>query len=442
MTLRISKKALARMSHVRPTQRSHQVRCAGMRLAAVWLAVAAILHSTSQQGCAQVWFSTDYLYWNNHPSSDWLYVVTHTKDSEDNPLTLGLIHSSDAAPGFQSGYRFNLGTGLGAFEVEGSFLDFNGWSATEFRQLPAPLSLDGEFTSEVVFPADSHSLAFPSGIGFAAGSAGESFEAELLAEQADVIVSYASDLRDLQLNCGSNRDRHWLRWGIGYRHLKVSSSGRLSLSGTFDARNTVVPPDPDPPASSADTPPDNPADNNGLSHDALIAAGFTNVISPDGFDAIDATTSKSDTVAMLFDGRAVNQLDGLQVTGGVRTAWSDILWFDGLLRLGAFHNQIAGATSERLIGSGEDDSVYRRALDDRKSSVAFAVNPALQAVLSLTDHVTINAGYEVLYLWGVGVGPDQIGRMGVSAAASSTYVLDRNGEFVAHGGSIGLEIRW
>ncbi len=93
-------------------------------------------------------------------------------------------------------------------------------------------------------------------------------------------------------------------------------------------------------------------------------------------------------------------------------------------------------------GSGADDGVYQRVFNEKSSKVSFGFNPGLRALVHLTDYVSLTAGYEILLLTGIALAPDQIGNIQTNLLGTQTYSTDASGVFFAHGGNVGLEIRW
>lgn len=383
----------------------------------------------TRSASAQMWAEADYLFWNRVNTSDRSFLNG-----------VGGMDSGDLDLGYTSGYRLILGGGIGNYEVEGSFLRIDEWSDDRFGTLANPLAFDDTRNNALVFPGGPASvLAFRNSL-FAAATqslaADETNESEFLAAGAASRMSYQSSLRDVQANFGRHRDLGWWRWSIGYRGIKVNEVAGFGVAGPFNALDIDDAEGPAGPGIGVNEP------NDGLSDAALVAAGFTNVRgAADGFDAVSAT-GDTDIVAAIFGGSAANRLNGVQIGGAARLAPINEVMFEGFLKLGLFHNHIDGAVNEIVAGSGDDDSVYVRRFSQTKDKASVGANFGVRALLNVTDYLTLTAGYEALVLSGIALGPDQIGRLQTNVLGATSYALDSSGVFIAHGGSVGLEVRW
>lgn len=386
-----------------------------------WLiTIAFAANLAARPAAAQMWFEADYLFWDRNNSSDQPYIT-------------GGAGSGDADFGFENGYRLILGGGLGNYELEGSYLSIGNWTGSGSSTQALPLAFDGTSGNLLIFPAGAGTLALPSGVRTAASSAAEATEGEFLYAGALINHAYSSNLRDVQLNFGSHRDLSPFRWGIGYRNLLINENGGVSIAGTFGALDVNDGAGPGSLLNDA---------NDQLSDAALVAAGFTNLVGPNGYDAFNPLIPATDTLALLFAGSTENRLDGVQFTAAARTSWGDVVSLEALVRTGLFYNRINGTVSELVVGGGDDDSVYFRTLGDSTNKASFGINPALKAGLNLTDYISLTVGYEILYLTGIGLGPDQLGQVQTSVLGTPTYKVNSSGDFLAHGGSLGVEIRW
>lgn len=386
------------------------------------LGLGLALWALPRSASAQSWFEADYLFWGRANTSDRAYIT-------------GGLGSDEAGFDFASGYRLTLGSGLGDYEVEAIFSKIEGWNDASFGLLGLPLVFDDSVPNPILYPAGAATLAFNNGLYAAATGPLETSEGEFLTPGAFIATTVSSSLRDLQVNLGTNRDRHWFRWGIGYRNLRLTEAGGLQTAGTFDALDVD---DGAGPASPVGNDP-----NDGLAHASLLAAGFTHVAgAADGFDSLNPLIPSADGLTALFAGRAVNRLDGVQVQGALRGSPNDVVAFEGFLRLGLFYNRIEGSYTEVVAGSRNDDSIYLRAFSDDRSRASFGVNPGVRALLNLTDYISLTAGYELLVLTGIALGPDQIGSIQTTLLGTTGYKVDTSGVFVGHGGNVGLEVRW
>lgn len=371
---------------------------------------------------AQSWFEADYLFWGRTNGSDRQYIT-------------GGVASDDAKFDFASGYRLILGSGFGDYEVEGIFSHVEGWNGSRNSLLGPPLALDDTAANPILFPGGATTFAFRNGLYTAATGPLETSEGEFLLPGAFANTLVASNLRDFQLNFGTNRERSWFRWGVGYRNLRINESGGLMVGGTFNALDVD---DGAGPASLIGNDP-----NDGLAHASLIAAGFTHVAGgADGYDAINPLVPSADGLTALFAGSTQNRLNGVQLQAALRGSPNDIIGFEGFVRLGLFYNEVKGRYSELVAGSRDDDSVYLRTFANDRDRASFGFNPGVRTFLNLTDYISLTAGYELLLLTGIALGPDQIGAANQTLLGTTDYRVDSSGVFIGHGGNVGLEIRW
>ena len=295
-----------------------------MRRTLLLLAFGLAAVAAPRPACAQMWFDAEYLFWDRSNDSDQTYIT-------------GAANSGDADFDFTNGFRLSLGGAIGDYELEASYAQIGNWDGNGSRTFALPIAFDNTALNPLVFPAGAGTLTFNSGLGLASVEALEANEAEFLLGGALLTHSYSTKLQDIQVNFGSNRELNWLRWGVGYRELKLEENGGFGLSGTFDARDL------DDNAGIGDI--GNDA-NDGLDNDSLTANGFTNLVSANGFDSIDPFTPTIDRLSVLFNGTTENRLDGLQLTLAARTAPNDIFMVEAFTRLGLYYNRING-TVER-----------------------------------------------------------------------------------------------
>jgi hypothetical protein len=380
------------------------------------LAVAA-----PRSASAQMWFEGDYLFWGRANNSQQTYVN-------------GGAASDDADLGIADGFRLTLGGGLGNYEVEAVFSRISEWSGDGTSTLALPVAFDATNTNAIVFPGGANTLAFASGLSLAASQTAELTESEFLTAGSFATHAYSSKLQDIQINFGSHRDLNWIRWGLGYREIVIDENGGFGLSGTFDALDVD---DGAGPATPANNDP-----NNGLSDASLGAVGFTQIAGGGGFDSIDPTIPSVDRLAWLVNGTTENRLDGLQFLLAARTAPNDIVALEAFARIGLYYNRINGSVNELVVGSGDASGVFLRTLGDSTARASFGFNPGVRAALNLTDYISLTAGYEVLVLTGIGLGPDQLAQVQTNLLGSPTYKVDADGLFFGHGGNLGLEVRW
>lgn len=396
-----------------------------MRKTLIYLTLVLSAAAAPSSASAQLWFESDYLFWGRNNDSHRQFL--------NGP---GGYNSDDLKFGVGNGYRLILGGGLGNWELEGSYSKIDNWSDSDGGFLLNPLALDSTAFNPIVFPGGPATrFGFENSLRNAANQAAELSESEFLLAGSAFAASYSSALQDIQLNLAQHRDVHWFRWGVGYRNLRITETAGLLTAGTFNALDLND-------GAGIGDPGNGP--NDGLAHDSLIAAGFTHVAGgASGYGGIDpGPPASSTTVATLFGGDTENRLSGAQVFVAVNGAPAEFFQLEGFLRLGLFYNSINASTIELVGGSGADDGVYQRVFNEKSSKVSFGFNPGLRALVHLTDYVSLTAGYEILLLTGIALAPDQIGNIQTNLLGTQTYSTDASGVFFAHGGNVGLEIRW
>lgn len=376
-----------------------------------------------QAADAQVRFDSDYIFF------------TRTNDADGSWVTgPGGLSADDHDFGYDSGYRFTLGGSMSAFDVEASFFTIPRWSSSESGVLGLPLVFDDPTN---VFVAPANGLGFNSGLGIAANTPGlEDDEIEYLEAGATVRSQYTSRLDSFELNIGSNRYVRPVYFAVGWRHFEVNEDSRLVAVGDFqavDAATGVFP------GGGGNV------GNDGISAAALAAAGFVNTAGPDdGFLGYDPTAIAPviTTLGYIADGRARNNLDGVQLTFGGRYAASQMVTLDGFVKAGVYQNAALGVVRERLVGVANDDSAYELRLSDRNRTASFGSGIGFNVLAALTDYISLKAGYEAIFLTNVAFGPDQAGGVKTDLLGNTRFNVVTNGLFIAHGGNVGLEIGW
>ncbi|MEZ6064438.1 MAG: hypothetical protein R3B90_01745 [Planctomycetaceae bacterium] len=398
-----------------------------------WLfAFCLILAASPQAIQAQGWFEADYLFWSRGNDSSRQFI------QGSSPM-----NSEDFDIGFSNGYRLTVGTALGDYELEAQYSKVDGWSDSLSGVLARPLALDDDGGNAIVYPAGADSLGFRNGLFDAATFASQSIisneqsESEFLLPGTVTAGSYTGKLQDFQVNFGTSRTKNWYRFGVGYRNIRIQEGAGFLASGGFNALDNndaagpggVAPPVNDP--------------NDGLSHAALTAAGFTNIGGgADGYDAINPAVPTLDRISALFNGQTDNELNGLQLSAAARMVPSEIFEFEVFGRLGLFHNRASGGYAELLAGGGTDNSNYLRSFVNDRERGSFGANFGIKGLLNITDYISLTAGYEVLVLTNIALAPDQIGNVQRDLFGNPHYALNASGLFFGHGGNLGLEIRW
>lgn len=373
----------------------------------------------AQSAQAQIFFEADWLFWSRNNDSDTRYI-----------LGPDAVSSEDADFGFESGYRISVGTDW----ISASFSQVN-WDSRRDGLLADPFALDDTATNAAVFPAPPVNMFGVSTAVFDASAldAAELPESEHFEAGSAYSFRYNTTLDDFELNLGTNFHCRPIWWALGWRHLELHETSGFLVTGVFNARDV------DDGAVFGDDP------NDALAHASLIGAGFTLFGGgANGYAAYDPTDPNAEPVTMsaLIDGNTNNDLDGLQGTlaGGMFT--SQVVSVEGFLKAGVYHNRIRGSVQETLIGRINDDSIYRRTLTDDKTTAAFVGGAGSQLVFWLTEYATLRAGYEVLLITNVALGPDQPQGVRTNVLGDTVYRVQTEGVFFSNGGHVGLELRY
>lgn len=380
--------------------------------------------------------------------ADWLY-YTRQNEAKSIPLFTGpeTVSQRNADFSYQSGYRLNLGFMNEDYELEGSYLELNGLSS----------ALNGTLTNAVVFDgADGFaaaSMAAQATIGAAANfletttlfspinaaanhSSGvaannETNELEFLDPGAIYQLRYTSDLQDFDINLkGRRQSGRLLRFGFGYRNIQFNEGGLAALRGSFNTVDT-----------DGDENPGNNDPNDGLGNVALTAvpgAGLTLASGAGGF-AENTLPTLPDQLLFTSGTRTTNQLNGVQATLDATFLESEYFSIGGTAKAGVFHNRANGSVTETYQALDNGLSRYTRSFNDSTDRVAFAGNLGLNATVFLRENMRLFGGYELMYLSGVALAPDQSGGLRTDLANVTSLDLQSNGKAFYHGGRIGIE---
>ncbi len=367
------------------------------------------------------------------------YLIMKRQDSDSSQFLTGPQGLSGPDDyGFASGYRFGIVGGYDWFEVEALFAQVDDWSDSQDRVLTDGLAFDDADGNAFVFPGgQANVIAFRNSLFAAATAPGivgqdETLEGEMLQPGAIARLRSSSRYRDFELNFGTNRTTNRYRFGVGYRNIRLNDRTQFATIGTFDAIDV------DDGAVSGGAGND---DNDGLSDGALVAAGFTSTGgAADGFDAADVAGAGPDILAVFYGGSADNELNGIQAIAAAQLNESEYFVIELVGKAGVYHNSVHASTTEMLIGSGNDDSVYTRRFSDQKGTASFAGSLGLQARVPVTDYITFTTGYEGMVLTGVAIGSQQFEGVQPNLIGGTTYSARANDSTFLHGAKFGLEL--
>ncbi len=372
--------------------------------------------------------------------ADWVY-FTRQNRSKSIPLFDGpeSVNQRDATFNRQSGYRLNLGYMNEDYELEGSFLAIDGLTS----------SLNGTLTNAVVFDGAAgfgaasaaaqatigasanflESTTLFSPINAAANHANEANELEFLDPGAIYHAHYTTSLQDFDINLkGRRQSGRLLRFGFGYRNIQFNEGGSAALRGSFNTVDT-----------DGDETPGNNQLNDGLSNAALTAvpgAGLTLASGAGGF----SENTPPDQLLFTSASNTTNQLNGVQATLDATFLESEYFSIGGSAKAGIYHNRARGSINETYQALDNGLSRYTRSLGASQDRVAFAGNLGINATVFLRENLRLFGGYELMYLSGVALAPDQSSGIRTDIANVTSLNLQSHGQALFHGGRVGFEI--
>jgi hypothetical protein len=138
----------------------------------------------------------------------------------------------------------------------------------------------------------------------------------------------------------------------------------------------------------------------------------------------------------VYDIRSSNNFCGAQLGGRLR-GWGARWGWEATGKAGLFGN---GAHQEQYVLDWDDGPFPARPLVSAAGGrVAFVGELNLTGVYRLTDVWNLRAGYNLIWIGGVALAPDQLDFSGVVPAGDQ---LRNDGQVFLHGVSGGLEARW
>ncbi len=374
-----------------------------------------------------LYFQAEYLFW--------------TRDSNFAGGTI--IGGPDALSydsinfDYQSGYRLKSAIAVENFELEFSWMQIDGWDESRAGQLTTGVSFDsGIATSfaganfinattyfQPIFNAASVDLSAGAGPNEQLEDEGFGPVGAFADQAATYQMQYRSNLKDWELMAKYAPVYGRFKLGAGWRHVNLDELSSIALTGTFRAVDNAA------------------GANGGLSHAALTDPNGGNLAllsgAADGFDDETALLGTAGPDTLLFQNSATtdNSLNGVQFSLEGLIYESENWLFDGFIKAGVYHNQARGTITETYSGIGNDNSVYGRTLTSTQNSVAFVGQTGVGLVYRINDSIRIRGGWEVLFLSGVALAPEQ-----AAAVIGSVYNIENNGNMIANGGNAGIEI--
>lgn len=408
------------------------------------LAIAPLLLALSSKASAQ-----DSLYTVAEPASFFSagaqYLFTTRDTSVVNPGDF--ISGPDSARvgfgnadfGYKAGVEAFFGYHSDGVKIEAIFSDYGAWHFLNTGTLTAGLAFDEGIGGPW---AGANQIDLTTGYeglhaAASAGMGGDADEFEGLGPGggfADDLptysVLYRSIMQSYQVNVVTEDPEARVQIGIGYRHISLDELASIEIEGSLRAIDVAVP-------------------NGGISHNSLITfGGLTHVAgAANGFE--DETSNASalpDTLQMFHDARTSNSLNGAQVVLSEQFMYWKGWTIDGIAKAGVYHNQVKASVSETYVGTdrgpGGDSSTYGRTFTDTKSQLAFAGSVGLQSNFPLSDHWSFVSGYEMTYIYGVALSPEQYAGVTGATFVTRTFNADTHGEIIAHGGNAGLQFSY
>jgi hypothetical protein len=132
--------------------------------------------------------------------------------------------------------------------------------------------------------------------------------------------------------------------------------------------------------------------------------------------------------------RAYNHLYGLQLGADVSLFnHGDRFTLDGIAKVGAYNNRITQSSTIFV------DQSLTNGVNDSADHTALVGEFGIMAKYRITCHLAARAGYEVLFLDGVGLAPEQVDK---NDFANNTAGVNTHGHVLYQGATLGLEATW
>lgn len=337
---------------------------------------------------------------------------------------------------YDNGFRLTIGGSFDQYDLEFIASQLEDWDHRSSGVLANPLVFDDTANNPVVVPVPpANTLAFTNSLYTAATTAGvEDLESERLRAGAIYEVSGSSKFQDYQINFGSNPSMNLWRVSLGWRQMRLNEGSNVSVTGVFDAIDTDD-------AAVAGDATDDP--NNALSDGALTGAGYVSYSGAgDGYDAFDVFPGAPDTLRLFYGGGTENILNGVQFSGSYLLLPESLINLELTGRAGMYHNYAQGNVNEYLIGSVNDDSVYRRNFSSSTNGVSFGGSLGMKASMPITDYISLTMGYEALYVTNLAIASRQLGGLSDSFLGDRQYRVKTGDHLLLHGLNVGMLLTW
>ncbi len=371
-----------------------------------------------------MYFGAEYLFWtrNSNVSSN---LVIGGPDA---------FSYHDLGFGFEGGYRLRAAVAFEFLEFEFSWAEIDGWNSSRGGQLTNGVGFDGgaafagaNFINQGTFFQSIHHAST-----IDAGGVNMTFEDHGLGPAGGFDdlppvynMEYRSTLRDLELMAKYAPFHERVKLGVGWRRVTLDELAGVSMTGTFRAVDN------------------DPAAPGGLSHAALTSPQGGNLMhlggAADGFDDETGLLGGVGPDTLLLRNMATtdNTLNGVQFSMEALLIEGERFLIDSSIKAGIYQNRATGRVIETYSGIANDDSVYGRSLTSNSSNVALVAQLGLGTTYRVNDYIRFRFGWEVLFLSGVALAPDQ-----AAQPLSNSYQINNDGSLIANGGHVGLEFTY
>jgi len=374
--------------------------------------------------------------------------VTRSTRSNVNGLNVlqgpnaGIFSLAGAEFDRETGYRVGGGIGIGDWDVGFNYTDFGDFNIFRSGRLTSGVSFDAGADagnpwagSNRIGPSSIFSPIYEASAG---GNAADEFDGlgpAVAAFTTDALPTYwenyDSTIRTTEINLmprnympGCRKTGGW-RMGAGFVHTDVDEHLTARLGGTFRARDIG-----------------GVFSNGGLLHSDLTdaAEGNLNLISgnANGFSDQAGDHPNDGNPLIADDLLFTHDIDVDNNLNGVQLLLDNILYRNCRFRLiantrfGLYENTVNSTISQRYR---DEDSVYGRDFVREERGLALSFGAAIGAEYQIRRHLSFNLGYEMNYLSGLALAPDQ-------TINNGGYQIDRDGDILLHGIRGGFGIRF
>ena len=137
---------------------------------------------------------------------------------------------------------------------------------------------------------------------------------------------------------------------------------------------------------------------------------------------------------------SLKPLNGIQATADFQFLESDYWQLGGFAKAGVYRNAARGMITESYTDIQNDKNSYTRQLGASNNGAAFGGHLGLTSRVMLWKNVRVFSAYEVIFLSGLALAPDQVRAVSNEPTAGASLNLQTHGNVIMHGGRLGLEI--